>query len=142
MRQANRHITQASIRFSKWSRKSWAVFNSLGREVSIGHLNVPVVGQALKKTLLGSSTLIAGKESDDRFETEENFGDELLLTDWVNVLMMVLLTVNITLELPSPGGKLFLHNILTGHPSSMDDGIYIAASYRWPDVVLSLIKCF
>ena len=38
-----------SLRFRRWSRRAWAVFASLGREVTIGALRVPVSEQSLVK---------------------------------------------------------------------------------------------
>lgn len=39
-----------SLRFRRWSRRAWAVFASLGREVTIGALRVPVSEQSLVKS--------------------------------------------------------------------------------------------
>lgn len=39
-----------SLRFRRWSRRAWAVFASLGREVTIGALRVRVSEQSLVKS--------------------------------------------------------------------------------------------
>lgn len=49
MKTANLRPQQQTFRFRKWSRKRWAIFHSLGKEVTIGQLIVPANNQALKK---------------------------------------------------------------------------------------------
>lgn len=49
MNTANLYPQKQTFRFRKWSRKRWAVFHSLGKEVTIGQLIVPANNQALKK---------------------------------------------------------------------------------------------
>ncbi|MBI9065828.1 MAG: hypothetical protein JEZ09_00970 [Salinivirgaceae bacterium] len=48
MQQKN-YISKKSLTFSKWSRKGYAVFASLGKVVKIGQLNVEICKQAIKK---------------------------------------------------------------------------------------------
>jgi len=42
------HINQ-SVVFTQWSRKSYAVFSSLGKEIQIGHLDVEICEKAIEK---------------------------------------------------------------------------------------------
>ena len=39
-----------SLRFRRWSRRAWAVFASLGREVTIGMLGSTLTGQSMVKS--------------------------------------------------------------------------------------------
>nr|WP_321451013.1 hypothetical protein [uncultured Carboxylicivirga sp.] len=105
MKQNNQHIKRASVRFSRWIRKSWAVFNSLGREVSIGHLDVPVAGQALKKTFQGNHAIQLDFIHN---EANETTGDDT--AEEPESLLQLLLLPIVNIELPSPRGHYsFLH---------------------------------
>ena len=47
----------AALRFRRWSRKSYAVFASIGRQVTIGHLRNCVADRSLVKQLSGKGSL-------------------------------------------------------------------------------------
>ncbi|MGL5785425.1 MAG: hypothetical protein ACRCX4_01195 [Bacteroidales bacterium] len=46
------NIRSISIRFRRWSRKQYAVFCSLGKQISIGCLRRGIADQALRKNAL------------------------------------------------------------------------------------------
>lgn len=44
--------TNTVIRFRRWSRKSYAIFSGLGKQISIGRLRCGIADQALRKNEL------------------------------------------------------------------------------------------
>ncbi|MBS2100518.1 hypothetical protein [Carboxylicivirga linearis] len=138
MKQINQHIKKASVRFSRWIRKSWAVFNSLGREVSIGHLDVPVAGQALKKALRNSYVIQSEYSFDDLDAVDSDTVEENNLM-WES-LMLFLLPV-LTLDLPSPSGNSSTYNVSENNWLTADYHLIKATSVlKWPEFVLPIIK--
>jgi len=139
VKKVNQHINKARIRFSHWSRKNWAVFNSLGREVSIGHIDVPVAGQALRKSELKGSVL-AESSTTDNSETDSVEEATSIISSMAE-LMLLMLSAVITLELPSPSGKSSTYNI--SQDNWLTTGYHLintALLFKWPEFVLSKIK--
>lgn len=79
--------------FSKWTRKSYAIFSTLHRVVNIGRLSVDMCVTALCKKLLLHRIMNANSEW-DIFESPVNDEDALLL-NWKMVLLFVLECVSI-----------------------------------------------
>ena len=139
MKQQRQHINQSRIRFSRWSRKNWAVFNSLGREVSIGHIDVPIAGQALRKTELKGSVLIAESSTSDITETDNEEECTSIISSIAELILLVLSPV-ITLELPSPSGESSLHNISVSNWIRFNCSKYCSAhKWVWREILLPLI---
>lgn len=72
---------QSVSRFRRWSRKSFSVFASLGREVSIGMLTVAMTARIIFRELLQETLvqLFDRKEDDDEITDAEFLSNELEL---------------------------------------------------------------
>ena len=68
-----------SLRFRRWSRRAWAVFASLGREVTIGTLRVQVTEKALEKT--GRELMLMNEGKDLQPDEEEEI-EEICLPEF------------------------------------------------------------
>ncbi len=90
------YIKKAALHFSKWSRNSWAVFGSLGREVTIGHLNVSICDRALLKTacLKQGMALNVYATEEVAFEHDQSDG---LVSEWCLALLLLLVLPLLTL---------------------------------------------
>lgn len=68
-------------RFRRWSRKSFSVFASLGREVSIGMLTVAMTARIIFRELLQETLvqLFDRQEDDDEITDAEFLSNELEL---------------------------------------------------------------
>lgn len=140
MKQNNQHINKTSVRFSRWSRKNWAVFKSLGREVSIGHIDVPVAGQALRKTELKGSVLIAESSTTNITETDSEEESTFIISSMAE-LMLLMLSPVITTELPSLCGESSLYNLSENNRFSSDYYfIKVTSVLKWPEFILAKIK--
>jgi hypothetical protein len=65
--QKRKNIQISIARFTRWSRKAWAVFASLHREVQIGKLKISVINKSFNKNIvdkLSSPMLISDDYSD------------------------------------------------------------------------------
>lgn len=74
--------TQPQIRFRRWSRKSYAIFSSLGRCVTIGSVCSSISDLSLRKssTLCGRKTVNTLSETEiERFEDETEFEEITLI---------------------------------------------------------------
>lgn len=67
-----------ALRFVRWSRRSYAVFHSIGREVSIGTLRGNVVERIAPKTL-ALLPYIADADVLDNSDTPADDGEALLI---------------------------------------------------------------
>jgi hypothetical protein len=79
-------ISQKQVVFSQWSRKRYAVFASLKKQVKIGHLSVDLCNASLKKSvdlILQIFRCPAGDEDLDQQQEK--------CTEALSVLMMFLL---------------------------------------------------
>lgn len=65
----SRSSISLSLRFRRWSRKAWAVFASVGREVTIGTLRDGIARQSMIKSHVPVSN--CGNDGDDRQEEEQ-----------------------------------------------------------------------
>lgn len=72
-------IQKQNITFSKWSRKGFAVFASLGKVVKIAQLKVEICKQAIKKNINLLDDLFILKK--DNFIAQTNEIVEILLQD-------------------------------------------------------------
>lgn len=85
MQRYNLHTnTKQKFRFRKWSCKNWAIFHSLGREITIGHLSCPMSNQALLKSFLLTTYAILTKSDEQESEKKELFCEQELLS--LNIL--------------------------------------------------------
>ncbi len=110
----------SSIVFRQWSRKSYAIFASLGKEVKIGHLNEGVCEKAIDK----NKTKKSSKEDWNNFSLiETDDPDELMLVNTdLQLITLISETINSD-ESPQHCCKLFtIYNFknLTLHPVSQD----------------------
>lgn len=74
--------TQKAIVFRQWSRKNYAVFTSLRKEVNIGHVDIDTCDKALGKDKKKRDAILRSKElfyndSDELDDQLEVFQDEL-----------------------------------------------------------------
>nr|WP_321411669.1 hypothetical protein [uncultured Carboxylicivirga sp.] len=137
MIQQKKNIVPTSLRFSQWSRKGWAVFSSLGREVSIGHIDVPVVGQALRKSSLSGVILINEFVQDNDFEIDSE--EDLVLPTLVSLLAVFLFSV-LAVDLPSLCGEISLEHILFFNLSLTVLSMNLSASvWKRKVILLSII---
>ena len=105
----NRTIRNQQIVFSRWSRKSYAIFCSLGKTVKIARLSIDICRMAMMK----SAVL---KELQQLFASPKNHQDDateqepqpLTLLQW-----MLLVPANQTME-TNPAGSIILYNLITG----------------------------
>ena len=89
--QKSKNIQKQILVFSKWSRKGFAVFASLGKVVKIGQLNVEICKQAIKKNinLLEAFFVI----ENEKLKTSADDFVDLLFSE---LLLQNLLTAQIT----------------------------------------------
>ncbi|MCU4165644.1 hypothetical protein [Carboxylicivirga caseinilyticus] len=137
MSQQKKHIVPTRLRFSQWSRKNWAVFHSLGREVSIGHIDVPVIGQALRKSSSSGAILLNEYALDVDFESD--LEEDLILPALVSLLTVFLFSV-LAVDLPSLCGEISLEHILFFNLSLTVLSMNLSASvWKRKDILLSII---
>lgn len=77
MNGALKNINQ-SLTFRQWSRKGYAIFASLGKEVNIGHVDVEICEKASEKNNIKKT---AGLHNIDTSITEDEEVEELSLND-------------------------------------------------------------
>jgi hypothetical protein len=75
MNQRN-YIASEQLVFSKWSRKNYAVFASLGKQVKIGVLKAYICQKALLKGLVDIITISKNTEDTEENESEVNIADQ------------------------------------------------------------------
>jgi hypothetical protein len=90
----NRTLTfkNSSLVFTQWSRKSYAIFASLGKEVQIGHLDEGVCEKAIDK----NKTKKSSKENWNNFSLiETDDPDELMLVNTdLQLISLISETIN------------------------------------------------
>jgi len=85
MQTANLHNNQIFI-FTRWSRKSYALFTVIGKVVHIGHLIVGMIKEVEKQLLnLFSLSFDSTKKDENDFDIEE-CEQQLLLTTLLPVI--------------------------------------------------------
>ncbi|TKG96606.1 hypothetical protein EYV94_04985 [Puteibacter caeruleilacunae] len=87
-------ISSKKVHFAKWSRKGWAVFASLGKLITIGHLRVPVCNQSVLKT----ETTIVEVNHASGYSVEEEMAESDLLDDLIGVILAPFLTLLTTIN--------------------------------------------
>lgn len=71
---------QKASRFRRWSRQSYAVFASLGREVSIGMLTVGMTARIIFRELLQEIFIqLSDRQDEDEISDTECLSNELEL---------------------------------------------------------------
>ncbi len=78
MNQRN-YISSEQLVFSKWSRKNYAIFASLGKQVKIGVLKAGICQQTLLKGLVDIITISKNTEDSEDDESEVNIADQSML---------------------------------------------------------------
>ena len=71
----------STIRFRRWTRKNYAVFAGLHREISIGHISFDICEKALLKSGKKTQDTYFETDTDDSTEEEEDFTDLLILKE-------------------------------------------------------------
>src|SRR5690554_5668920 len=98
--QAEQNTFQLKLRFTKWSRKSYAAFVTIGREVTIGVLAIQLclrLSLKMPTHTLSRSLGLLFKEVEDKFSE-----DDLVLSDDVVVQAFLFgFLSQMSLELPS-----------------------------------------
>ena len=77
----------SSIRFRRWSRKNFAVFSGLHREISIGHITFDISDKALLKSIKKTFGSYAAAETNNPEEDEEVV-ENVLLTKLSELLII------------------------------------------------------
>lgn len=78
-----------SLRFRRWSRRAWAVFSSLGREVTIGTLGTALTEKSVAKTHLPAGAISNEEFQQHREEAEEQDDPRLQTVELLPVLLAV-----------------------------------------------------
>lgn len=89
--------TKNMIRFRRWSRKAYAVFSSLGRQVTIGCLRKSVVDASLSKQK--SEIFFITKDSESFYEEAEEYKQDIspdLLSKFIEILQPQKKVVNVS----------------------------------------------
>jgi hypothetical protein len=111
MNRAIAHQNQ-SLFFRQWSRKSYAIFASLGKEVQIGHIDVGICEKAIDKNNTERSFK---KDCTDSLLNETDDLDELTLVN-TDLQLMSLLSITSNSDESSqhccsPNTKKYIDNI-------------------------------
>ena len=82
MKEALRHKNQP-ITFRQWSRKNYAIFSSLGKEVNIGHVDIDICNKAFNKSpkidiTVNQTTEVLQFKSDDEDVLSENVNIQII----------------------------------------------------------------
>ncbi len=93
--------------FKQWSRKSYAIFASLGKEVSIGHLDIEICDQALLKDHQSYSACCAIQEEKN---TEKEDPDEGIL-ELTQEQFVSLLAIQVNSDISSGRLAYFIYTI-------------------------------
>ena len=81
-------IAKRRLVFTKWSRKSYAIFASLKREVQIGHLSFSICGSLVRKTK--SFVSFASRMEFSSFtDKQQNLADSLQLSNMSSYLLVL-----------------------------------------------------
>ncbi|MBE9466797.1 MAG: hypothetical protein IMY72_00590 [Bacteroidetes bacterium] len=99
-------INQRSIVFSRWTRKSYAVFASLGKIVSIGHLSFDTCMSFFSKKKTSLNKLINNTEPVEN----EDIETETFFSEWLEILLIELGIIKINEEYNST--KLNIYNLI------------------------------
>ena len=75
------------LRFRRWSRKNFAVFSGLHREISIGHITFDISDKALLKSIKKTFGSYAAAETNNPDEDEEVV-ENVLLTELSELLII------------------------------------------------------
>lgn len=82
------HINKA-VRFRRWTRKTYAVFASLGKTISIGNLKIGMAGQTLFRGFERLDRVFTEQSGDDvsdsEYEPDRLTTDFLLATEIISV---------------------------------------------------------
>ena len=82
------YITSGVIRFHRWARKAYAIFASIGRNITIGYLKTSIVDKSVLTTgkafLLSVNGCNQSAEKEERIETDE--GIENVFQEQINIL--------------------------------------------------------
>ena len=105
----NRTIRNQHIVFSRWSRKSYAIFCSLGKTVKIARLSIDICRMAMMKSaVLQEMQQLFASPKNHQNDTTEQEPQPLPLLQW-----MLLVPANQTME-TNPAGRIILYNLITG----------------------------
>jgi hypothetical protein len=85
----SRPYTFLSLRFRRWSRNAWAVFSSVGREVTVGTLHNSVADQSMVKTQVPAGATVYESPSQFREEPEETEEVQLQVIELLPVILAV-----------------------------------------------------
>ena len=66
-----KHIRKQYFVFSRWSRKSWALFSAIGKQIKIGAVALRLGDMAYKRTLIAGSFISTGYLSLLQFSTQQ-----------------------------------------------------------------------
>ncbi|MBN1113512.1 MAG: hypothetical protein JXA53_11435 [Bacteroidales bacterium] len=106
MQTANLHNNQIFI-FTRWSRKSYALFTVIGKVVHIGHLIVGMIKEVEKQLLnLFSFSFDSTKKDENDFDIEQSEQQQLLSTLLPIVNADIYLAVGFTLNIYTFSGCL------------------------------------
>lgn len=109
MMKQNRTIRNQQIVFSRWSRKSYAIFCSLGKTVKIARLSIDICRMAMMKSaVLQEIQQLFTSPQSHQDDTTEQESQPLTLLQW-----MLLVPANQTME-TNPAGRIILYNLITG----------------------------
>lgn len=78
-----------SIIFRQWTRKNYAVFASLGKEISIGHVDVDISDKALIKCNKKKSGAIDKLESGNDEEESDEFLFDFIDQQFITSLLVI-----------------------------------------------------
>ncbi len=95
----NQHkfISPAVLVFSKWSRKEFAIFASLGKQIKIGVLKADICQKTLLKGLVDLITIAKNTEDFEEDESDVNIADHSSLQFTSSYfLLLILLIFNLT----------------------------------------------
>ena len=93
MKEALKHRNQP-ITFRQWSRKNYAIFSSLGKEVNIGHVDIDICDKAFDKSSKINIDVNEVKES-LQFKNDD---EDVLLSENVNIQAISLLSLTTNLD--------------------------------------------
>lgn len=119
----HRTIKSGVVVFSQWSRKDYAVFSSLGREVKIGRVSVDISRVSLLKTAVIKELSLTDSYLPSKKENQDD-EEQLLPADQLLLMMLMpelLISDNVHAVripiIPTPQ-RMFdhVHNVLFRHP--------------------------
>lgn len=92
------YISSNVVFFSRWSRKNYAVFASLGKHVKIGVLKVDICQKALLKGLVDIISISKNTKGTEEDESEVNIADQSILQlSFFVLLILSVFNLNSTL---------------------------------------------